>query len=215
MMLPRVNRVVRCGLFLTLVGCGTKGIDIYESDPKAALDAAVGPNLKADWNIMELRLDQAPGEAPFTDVMAKASLTRIDANEVESAVEVSLVDKTAKEVSDPGVATRNTMRKMRGAAGGDFAAGNYGKASDIDFSRVRANLEVAGNMITKEGFDNAGTDHYVIRLNQDKSKIQHRFTLNAKNKNATSLQGKRIVTNYFQVDFVADREGNVTMLDSK
>lgn len=197
-----------------LASCRQKGINIYESDPTSALTEKINSQLKPDMKITNIRLDQAPSKAPFTDIMGSATVESLDSKNLTTGIDINLVDGKTKDVS----ASYNIKNKAQQLFN-DTLVGNttesWGTVNDIDYSNIKSNLEKAGRMITSEGFENAGTDHYTIRLSEDKDKVVHEFTLNAKNKNATSLQGKRIVTNYFQIDFEADHNGNVKMLDSK
>ena len=80
---------------------------------------------------------------------------------------------------------------------------------DYDFSIVYSNIAKAAQKVIDAGNTYSGVGLYRIKFNSDPSKDEHTFSIQSKS--GSSVQGRNIVTEYYEYDSKADAEGNVTV----
>ena len=87
------------------------------------------------------------------------------------------------------------------------------KLCDIDFSQIASNVNKSAEMIEPEGMKLDGIGMYRMKFYKDASKIVHEFSLLSKAGTEMGTQHGRaaLITNYYETDFIADAEGNVTV----
>ena len=87
------------------------------------------------------------------------------------------------------------------------------KISDIDTDKIIANIDKA---LTIMGEDVATHQlrNYTINVDPKTNAITSNFELHVTQKGeGTSIEGRNIVTNFYEANFEADAEGNVEMTD--
>ena len=82
---------------------------------------------------------------------------------------------------------------------------------DYDFSIVYSNIAKAAQKVIDAGNTYSGVGLYRIKFNSDPSKDEHTFSIQSKS--GSSVQGRNLVTEYYEYDSKADAEGNVTVKD--
>ena len=92
------------------------------------------------------------------------------------------------------------------------------KLSEIDFSKIAANIQKAKDIFESDsvGLSFSGIGGYDIKMNKDPQKIIHKFSLQSKGdtKMTTTSNGRLATeTEYYELNFEADSEGEVKLLD--
>lgn len=89
------------------------------------------------------------------------------------------------------------------------------KLSEIDFSKIAANVNKAGEMVEAEEYEASGVRNYDIKLDSDPKKIKHRFSIDSRQGSETVTTNRGFATeiSYLTFKFEADAEGNVTAKD--
>lgn len=82
------------------------------------------------------------------------------------------------------------------------------KISDLDIEFVANNLLKAKTIVDDE-FEYIYLKSYTIDVDPKSNKLSSRFKIQGTKKNSTKTQGRRVTTDYYDVEFEADSEGNV------
>ena len=87
------------------------------------------------------------------------------------------------------------------------------KLCDVDFSQIASNVSKGVEIIEPEGVKLDGIGMYRMKFNKDASKIVHEFSILSRAGTEMGTQHGRaaLITNYYEFDFTADAEGNVTI----
>ncbi|WP_117880793.1 hypothetical protein [Aureibaculum luteum] len=87
------------------------------------------------------------------------------------------------------------------------------KISDIDTDKIIANIDKALTLMG-EDVDTHQLRNYTINVDPKTNAITSDFELHVTQKGeGTSIEGRNIVTNFYEANFEADAEGNVVMTD--
>lgn len=84
--------------------------------------------------------------------------------------------------------------------------------SDYDYSQIAKNIQESMKMAHEAGAPATGVNTYSISLYSDPARDEHSWTLMSKASD-TKLEGRKMVTEYYQLQFAADGNGKVTMVD--
>lgn len=92
---------------------------------------------------------------------------------------------------------------------------NSQKLSEIDFSKIAANVNKAGEMVEAEEYEASGVRSYDIKLENDPTKVKHEFSIDSRQgaETVTTNRGLATEISYLTFRFTADAEGNVTAKD--
>ena len=87
------------------------------------------------------------------------------------------------------------------------------KLSDLDFSQIASNVNKGAEIVKSENMNLDGIKTYRMKFYKDASKTVHEFDILSKAGTEMGSQHGRaaLVTNYYQTEFIADAEGNVTV----
>jgi len=86
---------------------------------------------------------------------------------------------------------------------------------DMDFSKIASNVNEAAGILAEEDMPFDGVGGYHIEIDGDLANTIHKFSLQSKEGTELGTKGNKaaIVTNYYELDFVADAEGNVEYVE--
>ena len=87
------------------------------------------------------------------------------------------------------------------------------KLCDLDFSQIASNISKGAEMIKPENMNLDGIQTYQMKFYKDASKTVHEFSILSRAGTEMGTQHGRaaLITNYYETDFIADAEGNVTV----
>jgi len=81
--------------------------------------------------------------------------------------------------------------------------------NDYDFSIIYSNVGKAAQQVIDAGAKYSGVGTYSITFNSDPTKDKHSFSILSSA--GSSVQGRNLVTEYYEHEAEADAEGNVTV----
>lgn len=84
---------------------------------------------------------------------------------------------------------------------------------DYNYEMVAKNVQKATDIATAKGFPVSGIGNYRITFDKDPFKDKHEFTILCKSDKGTQLKGRRMVTEYYEFNCVADAHGDVKVID--
>jgi len=181
------------------------GVNIYDKEQLATLPAKINKYVKPDMQVTELTFMPTSAKH-FTDIMESVSITYVDPANPQRLKEMK-IDLAGDKMEDSKEVFLNRSefllkKELEKAA----------SIKNLDYIVIYTNLEKAARQVSAQELDNAGTHSYSIGMDKDPALVKHHMVLNGKpKKGATSLQGRRLVTNYYELPFTADAKGNVTM----
>ncbi|MCL5244545.1 hypothetical protein M4I21_01915 [Cellulophaga sp. 20_2_10] len=88
------------------------------------------------------------------------------------------------------------------------------KVSDIDVTAIMANIDKAVALVSEEiEVKNYQVRNYYLSVDSKTNKVTADFELHVTKPDNKSVEGRNIVTNFYEVKFSSDEEGNVTIKD--
>lgn len=191
---------------LTFTSCGGFfGFDI--TDQKAIdenLKSKLSEFIPADASVIEIRLHQEGGST-FSTTISGANVTFIDpaSNEVQ-AKWITLSGKAEEKKGIVSLSLKDSDSKVSPADGQ--------KLADIDFSKIAAIVNKAGEKVTAGGNEFSGINGFTIKSNSDPAKVTYEFMIQSRQDAKTTTKSGRLATeiSYLEFNFTADAEGNLT-----
>lgn len=88
------------------------------------------------------------------------------------------------------------------------------KISDIDVNAIMANIDKAVTLVSEEiEVKNYQVRNYYLSVDPKTNKVTADFELHVTKPDNKSIEGRNIVTNFYEVNFSSDEEGNVAIED--
>ncbi len=86
------------------------------------------------------------------------------------------------------------------------------KLADIDFSKIASNIAQAAEMLKAENMEVSGVSSYFMTFDGKPENTIHKFCIRSKagSEFGTDHGRAAVITNYYETDFTADANGNVT-----
>ena len=185
---------------LLLTSC-SGGIKLDNFDDAAALNKVIADNLKADSKVTSVDI-RAVSQYLSTEV-SSIQIYQTTADEKRYLTHVFLEpqqETTDKELEYKESTLPASMKSKK----------DPGRSiTDYDFTVAFTNISTAAQQVIDSGMTYSGVGSYKITFSEDPSKDKHEFSILSKT--GTSTQGRRIVTEYYELEATADAEGNVTI----
>lgn len=173
------------------------------SDPKEAA------------KLKEMMVKQFGGDKPISnfsihakemsDELEMATITFVENDKImDQSFLVQLGDK--QQPAKPSIVQSDFLLKQKKEA-------PVMKIKDLDFAVIAPKFQEAVNQLPAEFKDGASLNNWHFYPVKN-GKMTYNFEVHATKKGeSSSMQGRRIVTNYYEFDFAVDEKGTVTMKD--
>jgi len=196
-----------CAFVLLANSCsGTFSVDLTSPDSTKQLREKIAKEIKDDDKVVEIRF--ATTSDAFTSDMEMATVNFYEAGKTEPKcliVQLGLGDTRSIKPSSYAFDLDDDTNTNR-AVGIKF--------SDVDFSKIHTNIEKAIAIMEADSVNMpySGIGSYTMKMSYP-DKISHDFTLQSagETKAGTGSRGFTLNTTYYEVEFVADADGNVTL----
>ena len=183
---------------VTLTSCGSSTVKLDNPEHIERLNSAIRKELKADVKVSAISLSTV-SNILSTEVSAIYIYYR-DADDKQMITIVRL---------NPDM---ETIVKENNVQRGSKPNQDIGRdVSDYDFSVAFSNIANAAQQVLDAGMPYNGLGDYKIDFSADPNKDKHSFSILSKD--GTSVQGRNIVTEYYEFKAKADAAGNVTVED--
>lgn len=107
---------------------------------------------------------------------------------------------------------KSNLRVPEFRVAGQSDGTKYGRiVHDYDYSIVASNVAVAGKKVVDAGYVYSGVGTYSIHFYEDPDMDVHSFTILSKIENSAKIQGRNIVTEYYEIPCSADSKGLVVV----
>lgn len=189
-----------CGGFLGIEITDQSSIDSY-------LRSKIGEIIGNDTKVAEISLSMGGG-GTFSTTISYASVHYFDPQTDE--LKCSWITLSGKlEGKDKSVSSKfinDDDNKVK------IKSEDAQKLSDIDLSKIAANINKAGEIVEAGENEASGVGSYDIIVNTDPAKVKHMFSIESRqgSKTVSTSRGLGTEVSYLTFDFTADSEGNVT-----
>lgn len=203
--MKQINTLVAgLALFAFIFTSCSGNIDLTKEEDSKKISEAINKDLKEDAKATSVMLSiLSNGFSTECDMIIVYYKTPEDENR-----QLTLFPSGKAENSDEESKFKVSEVRIPGRA----EPAKKGRAiKDYDFSVVSKNIAKAAEQVIAKGHEYSGLGTYTITYFEDATLDKHTFSILSKVENSTKIQGRSIVTEYYEFDCKADAAGNVTV----